>query len=89
MIDYEAYREALKTIVQDDVFEVMFIKKDGKARKMKCHLTEATQQGVDPIFEGLLPVWDMKADGHRFVNLNTLIWLKYRGPGSMIELEIK
>jgi len=64
------------------IFTVVFIKRtNGKERKMNCR--KGVRKGVtgeglrfDPIKKGLVPVFDMKADGHRMINLDTVKSIK-------------
>ena len=74
-IDYEKIRDGIRELVGEDTINVSFIKadKDKTLRHMKCRLTEATDaNGFDHIREGLMAVWDIEADQHRRVNLNTI-----------------
>lgn len=59
------------------IFTAEFIKKDGTVRIMNCrtgvkkHL-RGGRLAFNPKDYGLLPVFDLKKKGYRFVNLNTL-----------------
>ena len=73
--------EAVKLIQgqakNEEVFTAVFIKKDGSERSMNCKfgVTEGVK-GVgmkyDPHSHGMLPVYDVKAEGFRMLNIGTL-----------------
>jgi hypothetical protein len=71
-MNYFKLYEDLEEMVKDEVFHVTFIKKDKSKRVMTCNLTKAAENLVN----GFLPVYDQVNEGHRFVNLNTLIELR-------------
>ena len=63
-------------------FSCQFRKVDGTIRNMVCrtHVKKYTSGGklsFNPSQKGLLPVWDVQKKEYRFVNLNSLIWLRY------------
>lgn len=67
------------------IFTVEFIKRtDGSHRVMNCR--RGVSKGVtgaglafDPGPKALLPVFDLQADGYRFVSLDSLIALRLNG----------
>tara|TARA_R110000751_G_scaffold125121_2_gene226621 strand:- start:545 stop:883 length:339 start_codon:yes stop_codon:yes gene_type:complete len=70
--------EILDKVSSGKVFSAKFIKKDGSERVMNCRtgvVKHVNGKGLafDPIKKGLIPVFDMKSDGYRFINYNTLI----------------
>jgi len=66
------------------IFTAEFIKKDGSIRVMNCrtgvkkHL-KGGKLAFNPADYKLLPVYDLKAKGYRFVNLKTLRKISYGG----------
>ncbi len=66
------------------IFTAEFIKKDGTVRVMNCrtgvkkHL-KGGKLAFDPAKYRLLPVYDLKHRGYRFVNLKTLRKISYAG----------
>ena len=72
------------------IFSAVFTKKDGQKRLMNCRLkVKKYVNGVGRKFKpedrGLIGVFDLQKDQHRFINLNTLETLKISG----IEYKIK
>lgn len=72
-------KEAVRDILRENSAEILFTKKDGTKRLMKCTLqedqivmqekkTERTIKSNDNV----LAVWDLEAAGWRTVNLNTI-----------------
>ena len=62
-------------------FTVKFIKKDGSERVMNARFgvkkyIKGGELPYDPIAKGLLPVYDMQAQGYRMININTIISAK-------------
>jgi len=82
-------REAMDKVMAipyDDgrIFSVLFVKKDGTARKMTCR--RGVKKGVTgkglaykPSERALLPVYDMEKKGFRMINAKTLISLTIGG----------
>ena len=71
-------------------FSAVFIKKNGERRLMLCRL--GVKKGVKgvglrfkPQDKGLMTVFDIHKDGHRFLNLMTLKSLKIRGNEYQVE----
>ena len=72
------------------IFSAVFTKKDGEKRLMNCRLrVKKYVKGVGRKFKpedrGLIGVFDLQKDQHRFINLNTLESLKING----VEYEVK
>lgn len=72
-------KEAVRDILRENNAEVLFTKKDGTKRLMKCTLqddaivphekkTERTVKTNDTV----ISVWDLEASGWRTINLNTI-----------------
>lgn len=73
-----------KEILDNQIFSVEFIKKDGSLRKMVARM--GVTKGVsgvgmkyDPISKGLLPVYDMQKHSYRMINIETIQLLKVKG----------
>ena len=71
-------------------FSAVFIKKDGERRLMNCRLkVKKYVKGVGRKFKpedrGLIGVFDLQKDQHRFINLNTLESLKIDGVDYEVE----
>tara|TARA_R100001244_G_C5098462_1_gene118209 strand:+ start:251 stop:565 length:315 start_codon:yes stop_codon:yes gene_type:complete len=65
-------------------FSAVFRKKDGEIRSMTCRLkVKKHVKGIGRTFKpqnrGLIGVFDIHVDGHRFINLMTLKRLKIKG----------
>ena len=88
-------RHKMKEIKRDDLFNlicknknnlfsVVFLKKDGSIRKMLCrfgvkkHL-KGGKLAFDPIKRGLLVVFDMQKEAYRMINLKTITNINMRG----------
>ena len=62
---------------KNNLFSVVFLKKDGSIRKMLCrfgvkkHL-KGGKLAFDPIKRGLLVVFDMQKEAYRMINLKTI-----------------
>ncbi|OUW96257.1 MAG: hypothetical protein CBD97_01640 [Pelagibacteraceae bacterium TMED237] len=72
------------------IFSAVFIKKDGERRLMNCRLNvkkyvKGVGRKFKPSDKGLIGVFDLQKDQHRFINLNTLESLKING----VEYNIK
>tara|TARA_R100001440_G_scaffold23689_1_gene38590 strand:+ start:18259 stop:18525 length:267 start_codon:yes stop_codon:yes gene_type:complete len=82
----EKVQHTLKLIKTADhtIFNVEYIKKDGTLRKMpsaRLYVKKDTNgKGMkyNAIQKGLLPVWDMRKNGWRTVNLDTVTKLKVK-----------
>ena len=66
------------------IFSAVFTKKDGEKRLMNCRLkvkkyVKGVGRKFDPADKGLIGVFDLQKDQHRFINLNTLESLKIQG----------
>lgn len=71
-------------------FSAVFIKKDGEKRLMNCRLkvkkyVKGVGRKFNPEDKGLIGVFDLQKDQHRFINLNTLEKLKISG----VEYKVK
>jgi len=83
----EKFKKVLEQILTAEytIFNVEYIKKDGTLRKMpsaRLHVKKDTNgKGMkyNAIEKGLLPVWDMKKNGWRMVNLKQVTKLKIKG----------
>ena len=68
-------------LLGDKIFTVTFIKKDGTVRVLngkrgvKKHL-RGGELGYDPIVKGLIPVYDLKSEGYRMINSQTVTEIK-------------
>ena len=65
-------------------FSAVFIKKDGEKRLMNCRLkvkkyVKGVGRKFNPSDKGLIGVFDLQKDQHRFINLETLESLKIQG----------
>ena len=72
------------------IFSAVFTKKDGEKRLMNCRLkvkkyVKGVGRKFDPSDKGLIGVFDLQKDQHRFINLETLESLKIQG----VEYQIK
>lgn len=76
-MDYVTLREKLVEMVgeEGEEFEVIFTKKNGSLRRMRCELALGTEQ----LHRGYIKVLDLDKQAYRNVNLNTLIALKFKG----------
>ena len=69
---------------KNNIFSVVFLKKDGSIRKMLCrfgvkkHL-KGGKLAFDPIKRGLLVVFDMQKEAYRMINLKTITNINMRG----------
>jgi hypothetical protein len=68
-------------LLGDKIFTVTFVKKDGTVRVLngktgvKKHL-KGGELGYDPISKGLIPVFDLKSEGYRMINSQTVKEIK-------------
>jgi hypothetical protein len=74
----------IKDTVGSKIFSVTFTKKDGSERKMVCRLgvtkhLQGGELGYDAEAKNYLIVYDMKAEGYRTINVNTLIDFTFEG----------
>tara|TARA_Y100001963_G_C6476099_1_gene306748 strand:- start:187 stop:465 length:279 start_codon:yes stop_codon:yes gene_type:complete len=69
---------------KNNIFSVVFLKKDGSIRRMLCrfgvkkHLKGGSLK-FDPIKKGLLVVFDMQKKGYRMLNLKTISYINMKG----------
>jgi len=74
--------EILKT--KGKIFSVVFIKKNGDKRKMHCRLGVKRYlnggKNINPkIGQSQLIVWDLKNQGYRTININTITKFNFKG----------
>ena len=68
-------------LLGDKIFTVTFVKKDGTVRvlngrrKVTKHL-KGGELAYDPIEKGLIPVYDLKSEGYRMINSQTVKEIK-------------
>lgn len=82
MNKYEIYEKIQQN--KGKIFTVTFTKKNGDTRVMNCRLgvrKGITGEGMrfDALSRDLLPVWDIKAEGYRMINLATITHIKIGG----------
>ena len=75
VMPYATLHDDLIEIVGEENFTVIFTKKDKTERTMLCHLADGAAQ----LHNGRMTVWDVMADGFRYVNLNTIKVLRFKG----------
>ena len=65
------------------IFSARFLKKSGELREINCRLKvrKHLRGGVSTTShkENLITVWDLKAEGYRNINLETLLLVKFGG----------
>lgn len=66
------------------IFSVEFVKRDNTVRKMVCRTgvkKDLKGEGLkfDPIQKNLVSVWDMQAQGYRFIPVDRILSIKLRG----------
>lgn len=84
MTNTEQMRTLIKTLAENTIFGATFTKKDGTTRDMVCRLgvkkgTNGVGLNFDVVDKGLLPVYDMQAQGFRMINLDTISELRIAG----------
>ena len=82
--------QLLMSASKGTIFTVTYLKKDGSTRVLNGRsgvTKDVNGNGLryDPAKKGLVPIYDLKAKGHRMVNLNTVKSLKIRGHEYKIE----
>ena len=82
--------QLLMSASKGTIFTVTYLKKDGSTRVLNGRsgvTKDVNGNGLkyDPAKKGLVPIYDLKAKGHRMVNLNTVKSLKIRGHEYNIE----
>lgn len=83
-INNEQLVTIIKELAENSIFGATFVKKDGTVRDMVCRLgvkkgTNGKGLNFEPVERGLLPVFDMKSQGFRMINLSTLTELRIKG----------
>lgn len=62
---------------------VTFTKKNGETRRMNCIFSRAKVEShrfqFNPLSKGLIPVWDVKKAGIRFINARETVTIKADG----------
>ena len=76
------------------IFSAVFTKKNGDKRLMNCRLAvkkyvKGVGRKFSPDDKGLIGVFDMHKDQHRFINLKTLETIKISGVEYMIKQQQK
>lgn len=76
--------DLIKSLAEGSIFSCKFTKKNGEVRDMVCRLgvkkgTNGKGLNFSPLEKGLLPVYDMKSQGFRMINLDTLTELRIKG----------
>ncbi len=83
-IDRKLMKDILTKITGSEIFTAEFIKKNGEKRVMNCrknvkkHLVGGMLK-YNAIERDLLPVFDMKKQAYRMININTLTKVKTKG----------
>jgi hypothetical protein len=79
-----AFGKLLSETSDGKFFNVVFIKKDGSERSMNCR--RKVKKGINgkgakynALSKGLLTVFDIKNQGHRNININTLKQITLKG----------
>lgn len=84
MIDTKQDTKHVVSLIKEAVglepFRVQFIKKDGSTRDMIAMFKEPQTKGkglkFDPLSKGMIPVWDIEAEGYRMLTLRRIITLE-------------
>jgi hypothetical protein len=74
----------VKKLVGNTFFSATFVKKDGTLRKMHCRCgvkkgLKGVGKNYNDVDYNLLTVYDIKKQGYRTINLNTLKELRAKG----------
>ena len=82
--------EQVKEMTKNQIFSVVFIKKDGTVREMVCRLgvkkhLKGGELGYDARALNCLPVFDMQKQEYRMINFNTLLKIKISGVEYSVE----
>ena len=69
---------------KNNIFSVVFLKKDGTIRKMNCRFgvkkyLKGGSLSFDPIKRGLLVVFDVNKKAYRMINLKTITNVNMKG----------
>jgi hypothetical protein len=75
----EYTKESIRSLLKNDVLEVVFIKTDGSVREMKCTLQEKFVEAYDkktdkvkPESDNVISVWDLDNNGWRSFKLDSI-----------------
>jgi len=75
----EHTKESIRSLLKNDVLEVVFIKTDGSVREMKCTLQEKFVEAYDkktdkvkPESDNVISVWDLDNNGWRSFKLDSI-----------------
>ena len=75
----EHTKESIRSLLKNDVLEVVFIKTDGSVREMKCTLQEKFVEAYDkktdkvkPENDNVISVWDLDNNGWRSFKLDSI-----------------
>jgi len=87
MVSQFSRADALKfveSIPNGKIFSVTFVKKDGTIREMNCRkgvkkYLSGGELHYKPSEYGLLPVFDMKSQGYRMINFQTIKEIRFHG----------
>jgi len=81
----ELMRTLIKELGGQRIFGVTFVKRsNGEVRDMTCRLgvkkyLAGGELGFDIVEKGLLPVYDLKAEDYRMINLDTVTEIRANG----------
>jgi len=72
-------KESIRSLLKDNILEVVFIKTDGSVREMKCTLQERFVEAYDkktdkvkPENDSIISVWDLDNNGWRSFKLDSV-----------------
>ena len=72
-------KESIRSLLKNDVLEVVFIKTDGSVREMRCTLHEKVVEAyekktdkVKPENDSVVSVWDLDNNGWRSFKIDSI-----------------
>lgn len=72
-------KESIRSLLKNDVLEVVFIKTDGSVREMRCTLQEKVVEAyekktdkVKPENDSVVSVWDLDNNGWRSFKIDSI-----------------
>jgi len=75
----EYTKESIRSLLKNDILEVVFIKTDGNVREMRCTLQEKFVEVYDkktdkvkPENDSVISVWDLDNNGWRSFKLDSI-----------------
>ena len=75
----EHTKESIRSLLKNDILEVVFIKTDGSVREMRCTLQEKFVEAYDkktgkvkPENDSVISVWDLDNNGWRSFKLDSI-----------------